>query len=152
MAQSLHQVWTDAAANPFTPIVGKDSQFSLGFLLLAVGILLSGYFGMSKYLFFIGLDSSRSQCHRPFSCEHSAHRYSCFIGNWIRRCVHDMRSWCLCLDIGIVILKKTCRRPREAGGPDNSILWGKGKPLKSHLRHQYTTDVTDRFLPNTPSR
>lgn len=49
MAQSLQGVWQGAAANPFMPIIGKDSQFSLGFSLLTIGILLCGYFGLSEY-------------------------------------------------------------------------------------------------------
>lgn len=49
MAQSLQSVWQAAAADPFVPTIGKDSQFSLGFSLLTIGILLSGYFGLSEH-------------------------------------------------------------------------------------------------------
>lgn len=45
---SLREVWEGAVGNQFAPTISKDSQFSLGFSLLALGILLSGYFGLSK--------------------------------------------------------------------------------------------------------
>lgn len=48
MESSLHQVWERAASNPFVPSIGKDSQFFVGITLLILGILLSGFFGMSE--------------------------------------------------------------------------------------------------------
>lgn len=36
---SLNEVWEAASATPFTPLVDKDSQFSVGFTLLLVGKL-----------------------------------------------------------------------------------------------------------------
>jgi hypothetical protein len=48
MDSSLQQVWEGAAGNPFVPLVGKDSQFFVGFSLLLAGILLSGFFGLSR--------------------------------------------------------------------------------------------------------
>jgi hypothetical protein len=47
MESSLHQVWESAVGNPFVPLIGKDSQFSVGIGLLIAGILLSGLFGLS---------------------------------------------------------------------------------------------------------
>ncbi|OBT74118.1 hypothetical protein VF21_07099 [Pseudogymnoascus sp. 05NY08] len=44
---SLREVWEGAVGNQFAPSISKDSQFSLGFSLLAFGILLSGYFDRS---------------------------------------------------------------------------------------------------------
>ncbi|OBT44660.1 hypothetical protein VE02_01329 [Pseudogymnoascus sp. 03VT05] len=45
---SLREVWEGAVGNQFAPSISKDSQFSLGFSLLALGILLSGYFGLNR--------------------------------------------------------------------------------------------------------
>ena len=36
---SLNEVWEAASATPFTPLVDKDSQFSVGFNLLLIGKL-----------------------------------------------------------------------------------------------------------------
>jgi hypothetical protein len=47
MESSLHEVWESAVGNPFVPIIGKNSQFTIGINLLIVGILLSGLFGLS---------------------------------------------------------------------------------------------------------
>ena len=44
---SLHEVWQAAASSPFEPAVGKDSQLYVGFLLLLVGLILTGLFGLS---------------------------------------------------------------------------------------------------------
>ncbi|PSS08562.1 hypothetical protein M430DRAFT_110289 [Amorphotheca resinae ATCC 22711] len=48
MESSLHQVWESAVGNPFVPLIGKDSQFSVGISLLIAGILLSGLFGLNR--------------------------------------------------------------------------------------------------------
>jgi hypothetical protein len=48
MAESLQAVWDSAAGSPFSPLIGKDTQFTVGFLLLSLGIVLTGYFGLSK--------------------------------------------------------------------------------------------------------
>jgi hypothetical protein len=48
MESSLHDVWEAAAGNPFVPTVGKGSQFVVGFSLLLIGTLLTGYFGLSE--------------------------------------------------------------------------------------------------------
>jgi hypothetical protein len=48
MESNLHQVWESASGNPFLPTVGKGSQFFVGFTLLVLGLLLTGFFGLSK--------------------------------------------------------------------------------------------------------
>jgi hypothetical protein len=48
MESSLHEVWEGAAGNPFVPTIGKDSQFWVGILLLILGTLLTGFFGLSE--------------------------------------------------------------------------------------------------------
>lgn len=55
MESSLHQVWESAVGNPFVPLIGKDSQFTLGISLLIAGILLSGLFGLNRSLLNIPL-------------------------------------------------------------------------------------------------
>ena len=47
MEPSLHQVWESAVGNPFEPSIGKGSQFFVGITLLIIGVLLSGFFGLS---------------------------------------------------------------------------------------------------------
>lgn len=39
MSSPLLDVWEAASASPFTPAVAKDSQFTLGLVLLTVGTL-----------------------------------------------------------------------------------------------------------------
>ncbi|KAL4955627.1 hypothetical protein BDW69DRAFT_113603 [Aspergillus filifer] len=34
---SLNQVWEAASASPYTPLIAKDSQFTVGFALLFLG-------------------------------------------------------------------------------------------------------------------
>lgn len=53
MESSLHGVWESAVGNSFVPTIGKDSQFTVGFSLLVLGILLSGFFGLSEFIFLI---------------------------------------------------------------------------------------------------
>jgi hypothetical protein len=48
MDSSLHEVWQAASGRPFLPTIGKDSQFFVGFILLLLGILLTGVFALSK--------------------------------------------------------------------------------------------------------
>ena len=61
---SLNDVWAAAASNPYSPVIGKDSQFAVGFsllisgklknhcdvdvLLMQEGLILTGLFGLSK--------------------------------------------------------------------------------------------------------
>ncbi|XMA18306.1 hypothetical protein WAI453_011097 [Rhynchosporium graminicola] len=63
MDSSLHQVWESAAGNPFVPTIAKDSQFFVGFTLLSIGLLLSGYFGLNRSVLnipLIGIPASLS--------------------------------------------------------------------------------------------
>lgn len=48
MDSSLHEVWQAASGSPFLPALGKDSQFSFAFLLLFLGVLISGVFALSE--------------------------------------------------------------------------------------------------------
>lgn len=36
---SLNQVWEAASASPYTPLIAKESQFTVGFTLLLLGEL-----------------------------------------------------------------------------------------------------------------
>lgn len=45
---SLYEVWQAAASSPFQPTVGKDSQLTLGLLLLLIGVVLTGLFGLNR--------------------------------------------------------------------------------------------------------
>ena len=47
MDSSLHEVWQAASGRPFVPAVGKDSQIFLAFLLVILGLGLSGTFTLS---------------------------------------------------------------------------------------------------------
>ncbi|SPO02120.1 uncharacterized protein DNG_04793 [Cephalotrichum gorgonifer] len=48
MDSSLREIWTAAQGSPFTPAIGKDSQFYVGFGLLVLGILLAGLFTLNR--------------------------------------------------------------------------------------------------------
>ncbi|KAK4136807.1 hypothetical protein BT67DRAFT_417235 [Trichocladium antarcticum] len=48
MDSSLHEVWQAAAGAPFVPTIAKGSQFSVAFVLLVVGFLLSGAFTLNR--------------------------------------------------------------------------------------------------------
>ncbi|CAG9988430.1 unnamed protein product [Clonostachys byssicola] len=50
MDSSLHEVWQAAAGSPFLPTIGKESQFTVGFLLLLIGVALTGYFALNRSL------------------------------------------------------------------------------------------------------
>ncbi|KAL2860726.1 putative DNA repair protein Rad1 [Aspergillus lucknowensis] len=45
---SLNQVWEAAAASPYTPLIAKDSQFSVGFTLLLLALILTILFGLNR--------------------------------------------------------------------------------------------------------
>ena len=47
MDSSLLEVWQTASGGPFLPTIGKDSQFIVGFVLLLLGISLTGGFALS---------------------------------------------------------------------------------------------------------
>lgn len=46
---SLNEVWEAASASPYTPYIGKESQFSIGF-----GLLLSGKSDLSTEYVWLG--------------------------------------------------------------------------------------------------
>jgi cell cycle checkpoint protein len=46
MDPSLHELWTAAESSPFLPAVAKQNQFLVGFLLLLLGLSLSGVFAL----------------------------------------------------------------------------------------------------------
>ncbi|KAK7218085.1 hypothetical protein V2G26_006088 [Clonostachys chloroleuca] len=50
MDSSLHEVWQAAAGSPFLPTISKESQFTVGFLLLLIGVALTGYFALNRSL------------------------------------------------------------------------------------------------------
>jgi len=50
MDSSLHEVWQAAAGSPFLPTVGKGSQFLVGFILLLLGLLITGVFALNRSL------------------------------------------------------------------------------------------------------
>ncbi|KAK5198336.1 hypothetical protein LTR99_007413 [Exophiala xenobiotica] len=45
---SLYEVWQAAASSPFQPAIGKDNQLTLGLLLLLIGVVLTGLFGLNR--------------------------------------------------------------------------------------------------------
>lgn len=49
MDSSLQEVWQAAAGSPFLPTVGKGSQFLVGFVLLANGLVGTGVFALSMH-------------------------------------------------------------------------------------------------------
>jgi hypothetical protein len=48
MDSSLHEVWQAAAGSPFLPTVGKGSQFFVAFVLLMLGLSITGVFALSE--------------------------------------------------------------------------------------------------------
>lgn len=50
MDSSLLELWHTAQASPFQPVVGKDSQFLVGFVLLLLGLVLTGGFAFNRSL------------------------------------------------------------------------------------------------------
>ncbi|KAL1302271.1 hypothetical protein AAFC00_002692 [Neodothiora populina] len=59
--QPLHDLWEAAATQAYEPMVSKDSQFTLGFSLLFIALILSGYFSLnpsSKNLPLVALPAS----------------------------------------------------------------------------------------------
>ena len=53
MESPLNAVWDSAVGSPFFPAVGKDSQFFVGITLLTLGLLLTGFFGLSKFMLLV---------------------------------------------------------------------------------------------------
>ncbi|KAJ5206118.1 hypothetical protein N7491_003264 [Penicillium cf. griseofulvum] len=52
---SLNEVWEAASATPFTPLIAKDSQFSVGFNLLLLALVTATLFGLNQS--FLGIAS-----------------------------------------------------------------------------------------------
>ncbi|KAI8959669.1 hypothetical protein F5Y11DRAFT_296072 [Daldinia sp. FL1419] len=50
MDSSLHEIWQTAPGSPFLPTVGKGSQFLVGFVLLLLGLSLTGAFALNRSL------------------------------------------------------------------------------------------------------
>ncbi|KAI1459522.1 hypothetical protein F4805DRAFT_455687 [Annulohypoxylon moriforme] len=50
MDSSLHEIWQTAPGSPFLPTVGKGSQFLVGFILLLLGLSLTGAFALNRSL------------------------------------------------------------------------------------------------------
>lgn len=50
MDSSLHQVWQAAAGSPFLPAVGKESQFTIAFVLLTLSLAITGVFALNRSL------------------------------------------------------------------------------------------------------
>ncbi|KAH6609380.1 hypothetical protein Trco_002726 [Trichoderma cornu-damae] len=48
MDSSLHQVWQAAAGSPFIPVVAKESQFTVAFVLLSLGLAITGVFALKE--------------------------------------------------------------------------------------------------------
>ncbi|KAF2205303.1 hypothetical protein GQ43DRAFT_362651 [Delitschia confertaspora ATCC 74209] len=48
MSSPLLDVWEAAAASPYSPTIGKGSQFTVGFLLLLISLLLVGVFSLNR--------------------------------------------------------------------------------------------------------
>lgn len=46
-ATPLHDLWEAAASQPYEPSIGKNSQFTVGFTLLFIALVLAGLFGLS---------------------------------------------------------------------------------------------------------
>ncbi|KAF2454755.1 hypothetical protein BDY21DRAFT_290944 [Lineolata rhizophorae] len=47
-ATPLLDVWEAASANPYQPTVSKDSQFTVGFILLLIAFIFTGAFGINR--------------------------------------------------------------------------------------------------------
>jgi hypothetical protein len=50
MSSPLVDVWEAAASSPFSPAVGKNTQFTVGFVLLAISLILTTIFGLNRSL------------------------------------------------------------------------------------------------------
>jgi len=50
MDPSVLELWQTASGAPFLPTVGKGSQFTVGFLLLVIGLGLTGAFTLNRSL------------------------------------------------------------------------------------------------------
>ncbi|KAI0873827.1 hypothetical protein GGS24DRAFT_501412 [Hypoxylon argillaceum] len=50
MDSSLHEIWHTASGSAFEPAVGKGNQFLVGFVLLLLGLGLTGGFAFNRSL------------------------------------------------------------------------------------------------------
>ncbi|PTB54979.1 hypothetical protein M431DRAFT_5581 [Trichoderma harzianum CBS 226.95] len=50
MDSSLYQVWQSAAGSPFLPVIAKESQFTVAFALLSLGLAFTGIFALNHSL------------------------------------------------------------------------------------------------------
>ncbi|KAB5578486.1 hypothetical protein GE09DRAFT_1280844 [Coniochaeta sp. 2T2.1] len=48
MDSKLQEVWQAASGSPFLPTIGKGTQFFVAFVLLAIGLALSGLFALNR--------------------------------------------------------------------------------------------------------
>jgi hypothetical protein len=93
MEPSLHELWEGAARSPFVPTIGKDGQFWVGMLLLILGTLLAGFFGLSKLqtsctsLKYLLTDT------RSITCKYSTHRTPSFPGDWVGAVGSERLKW-----------------------------------------------------------
>ena len=107
MSSPLADVWEAAAASPFQPTIGKETQFTLGFALLfactflsvqatrshantAAALLLTGFFGLSTSTPPPQRTAPRScSCshlpsRRPFASQRTPRRRPSFDSIWVR--------------------------------------------------------------------
>lgn len=105
MSSPLADVWEAAAASPFQPTIGKETQFTLGFALLfactflsvqatrshantAAALLLTGFFGLSTSTPPPQRTAPRSCSHlpsrRPFACQRTPRRCPSLDSIWVR--------------------------------------------------------------------
>ncbi|KAI1115721.1 hypothetical protein F5Y14DRAFT_112792 [Nemania sp. NC0429] len=50
MDSSLYEIWHTAPGSKFEPVIGKGSQFFVGFVLLLLGLGLTGGFAFNRSL------------------------------------------------------------------------------------------------------
>ncbi|KAH7394451.1 hypothetical protein BKA66DRAFT_300718 [Pyrenochaeta sp. MPI-SDFR-AT-0127] len=48
MSSPLLDVWEAAASSPFSPAIGKNTQFTVGFVLLSLSLVLTTIFGLNR--------------------------------------------------------------------------------------------------------
>ncbi|ODA79442.1 hypothetical protein RJ55_05035 [Drechmeria coniospora] len=50
MDSSLLEVWQASAGSPFLPVIGKNTQFLVAFVLLLSGLIATGVFALNRSL------------------------------------------------------------------------------------------------------
>lgn len=93
MDSSLLEVWQAAASTPFQPAVAKDSQFFIAFLLLLIGVAITGFFALSKLCSstFIEIRRLILQC-RPFLHQRPSARRACLSCNCVSQTASILQS------------------------------------------------------------